>query len=528
MNQRLHRHTGKNGTLFFHYLFVAGLLSLICPSFAGCNRNEAPVKTVELSSGSEDHSGHDHSHDHSRQDSLDSPSTRGNLSVNGKTTSDLKKADLKEDLWTTRGEDWPEFLGDDRNGKSNEKGILTDWTSDKLKVVWQTDVGEGYGIGSISKGRYYQFDRDEGAARLRCLHAESGRLLWEFKYQSNYVDTYGYDSGPRCSPVIDQGKVYIFGVEGLLHCLNAVNGEKIWSFDTTGKYGVVQNFFGIASTPVIHDDLLIVMVGGSPAESQDLPAGQLDQVEPNHSAIVAFDKLTGAVNYASVNDLASYVSLKVVSIDGQDILLAWAREKIHGLDPTNGEELFSIPWRARTLESVNASTPVVSGNKIFISECYGPGSMLFEVVRNEDTWEPTILWKDDKRRDKSLQAHWNTPILHEGKLYASSGRHTNEAELRCVDLETGKVHWTQPGLTRCSLTYVDEHLVVMAENGMLFLAKATPERFEMVTRYDTLMDDKIKFRYPCWAAPIVSHGLMFIRGKDKLVCFRLIEQDQQN
>ena len=268
----------------------------------------------------------------------------------------------QEDLGTrSQGVDWPTFLGPTGDGKSSETGILTDWSGGKLRVVWQAKTGEGYGIGSVANGRYYHFGRIKGKATLRCLHAETGQLLWEFAYESDYQDMYGYDSGPRASPLIEDGRVYIYGVEGMLHCLDAITGKEIWKLDTMERFGVIQNFFGVASTPVVFEDLLIVMVGGSPVESQRVPVGALNLVKPNGSGLIALDKKTGEFKYQVIDDLASYSSLKLANFSGAPMLLAWMRGSLHGIEPRTGESVFEFPWRSRKLESVSLGKPLAGG-----------------------------------------------------------------------------------------------------------------------------------------------------------------------
>jgi outer membrane protein assembly factor BamB len=183
----------------------------------------------------------------------------------------------------SKGVDWPTFLGPTGDGKSTETGIRRDWSGDKLPVLWQRALEESYGIGSTAAGRLYQPDRRGDKAGLVCMNARTGKDIWAFEYRTEYVDMYGYNGGPRCSPVIDGQRVYLFGVEGILHCLDAATGRVIWKVDTAGRFGVVQNFFGVGSTPVVDQNLLLVMVGGSPRESHDLPRGRLDQVVGNGS-----------------------------------------------------------------------------------------------------------------------------------------------------------------------------------------------------------------------------------------------------
>ena len=191
------------------------------------------------------------------------------------------------------GIDWPSFLGPNRDSKSPETGLLETWPAEGPPIVWQRELGEGYGIGSTSEGRYFQFDRIGNEARLVALDAATGELLWEFTYPSLYSDLFGYDGGPRASPVIDGDRVYIYGVEGMLHCLDVTDGNVHWKLNVNRKFGVVQNFFGVGSTPLVEGDLLLVMVGGSPPESQAVALGALDEVESDGSGIVAFDKHHG-------------------------------------------------------------------------------------------------------------------------------------------------------------------------------------------------------------------------------------------
>ncbi len=428
--------------------------------------------------------------------------------------------DSVQNLWTRQtGCDWPTFLGPSGNGASPETGILTDWRTDKLRIVWRKKLGEGYGMGSVSAGRYFHFDRHNGEARVRCFRAETGKELWEFRYPSNYNDLYGYDSGPRASPVVDNDRVYLFGVEGMLHCLQTDTGRLIWRLDTAKEFGVIQNFFGVASTPVIYKNLLLVMVGGSPPESQNVPPGQIDRVKPNGSGVVAFDKFTGKVRYRIADELASYATIKLSTLNSRPVALAWLRGSLVQFDPDSGEVIWEFPWRSRKLESVNASTPVVDQQYVFLSECYELGSVLLKIVG--DQYE--IVWSDKGKREKSMEAHWNTPVMIDGMIYGCSGRHSGGAELRCVEFLSGKVRWSQPGYARSSLTSIDGHLILLDEQGKLALLRENSDRFDLVTEFEG-GKDAIRFKPPCWAAPIVSHGLMFVRGKDELVCFDLIPE----
>ena len=418
------------------------------------------------------------------------------------------------------GADWPKFLGPTADSKSPETGLLTKWGPCGPPVVWHRKLGTGYGIGAVAEGRFYQFDRIEDQARLTCLDAHRGTPLWKFEYPTEYEDLLGYNNGPRSSPVIDGWRVYIFGPEGLLQCVDARDGKLVWKVDTAKKFGVVQNFFGVGSTPVVEKDLLMVMVGGSPADSQDAGRFDLDRVVGNGSGIVAFDKRTGQVKYAITDELASYSTPQLATIDGRRWCFVFARGGLVAFDPATGKVDFHYPWRARLRDSVNASTPVVVGNEVLISETYGPGSSLLRVKPGGYD----VVWRDPPERNKALQCHWNTPIYHQGYLYGSSGRHSGEAELRCIEWKSGKIQWSQPGLGRASLLYVDGHFICLGEDAELRLVRATEKEYVEVARaiVRETSDGPPLLKPPAWAAPILAHGLLYVRGEDRLVCLRLI------
>jgi outer membrane protein assembly factor BamB len=417
------------------------------------------------------------------------------------------------------GTDWPTFLGPTGDNKSSETGFDFSWQTAPPRLVWTRELGESYGIGSVSQGRYLQFDYKSNRPVLLCLNSQTGELLWDFSYSSQYRDLYNYSPGPRTTPLVDQDRVYIQGAEGMLFCLELDDGKLLWRLDTEKKYGVIQNFFGVGSCPVVYRDLLILMVGGSPREDHLIPPGQLDRVRGNGTAVVALDKRSGEEQYRLSEELASYATPRILLGHDRDWGFVFARGGLIAFDPRSGSQDFYFPWRARMPESVNASTPVVWDRYVFISETYGPGSALLEF--HPGRYE--IVWQDDERkRDKSLQTHWNTPIYHEGHLYASSGRHAHNAELRCIEAMTGEVKWSEPGLARASLLFADGHFICLSEDGTLRVIRANPERYELVSEFTPASDQgEPLLKYPAWAAPTLAHGLLYVRGKDRLLCYEL-------
>jgi outer membrane protein assembly factor BamB len=417
------------------------------------------------------------------------------------------------------------MLGPTANGHSAETGILTDWSDGKLAMRWSKDTGTGYGNGVTSQGRWFQFDRFGDIERLSCYNAETGDQLWVSESPVEYEDMYGYNNGPRSSAVVDRDRVFIFGVAGRLAAVDVLTGKILWENDTSKTYGVIQNFFGVGSTPCVFENLLIVMVGGSPSSQKNNPPIRLDQVKPNGTAIVAFDKRTGQEVYRIGNYLASYSAPIVANMHGQPWCIVLVREGLMVFDPRDGTKEVFFPWRASTMESVNAAWPIVVDHRIFISETYEKGSVWLDF----DGHQLKPFWTDLKlQKYQSMRAHWATPIHRDGFLFGCSGRNEPDADFRCVRLEDGAIQWVHRNRDRTNCLLVDGHLVVLGEHGLLQLVKATPERFELVTEMDLgeakAGDGRPWLESPSWAPPVLSHGLLYLRGRNRVVCLDLISQ----
>ncbi|MYA99352.1 PQQ-binding-like beta-propeller repeat protein, partial [Candidatus Poribacteria bacterium] len=210
---------------------------------------------------------------------------------------------------------WPDFLGPTRNSKSQEKIDIRPWGKAGPPVVWHKQIGTSYGAPTVANGCLFIFARHRNMARLTCMESTTGNELWRYEYPTAYEDMYGYNNGPRCCPVIDEDRVYIFGADGILHCVRVSDGKGLWKIDTMAQFHVVQNFFGVASAPAVEGELLIVQIGGSPPGSPKDIWGANGSPDPNGSGIVAFNKHTGEVVYQIADELASYASPIFTTID---------------------------------------------------------------------------------------------------------------------------------------------------------------------------------------------------------------------
>ena len=415
--------------------------------------------------------------------------------------------------------DWPDFLGPERNGKSQEKINIAPWQKAGPPVLWAKEIGTSYGAPTIANGRVYIFARHGDMARLTCLESDTGNELWQYEYSTHYEDMYGYNNGPRCCPIVDEDRIYIFGAEGELHCVSTQNGKRLWKVDTVTKFNVVQNFFGVASAPAVEGELLIVQIGGSPPGTPKNIWASNGKPKPNSSGIVAFNKHTGEVVYQIADELASYASPVFATINGRRWGFAFLRGGLVGFEPETGKIDFHYPWRHPKIESVNASCSVVYNDLVFISESYGIGSSVIQVRPGGYK----VVWKDRANsRNKAMELHWNTAIHHEGYLYGSSGRHAGGADLRCVEFKTGKVMWRQQVNERASLLWVNDYFIYLGEYGRLMLLKCTPEKAKLISQaVPTDKNGRQLINYPAWAAPVLANGRLYIRGKNRLVCFEL-------
>jgi outer membrane protein assembly factor BamB len=423
--------------------------------------------------------------------------------------------------------DWPRFLGKTFDGVAAAPKVGIDWAAEPT-FLWSSEVGDGYGIGTVADGRYFQFDAVSqspamhGVERLRCMDVTSGKVLWTKTQPFQYQDMLGYEGGPRASPSIEGDRVITMGVTGLLSCRNADDGKLLWSVETNQKYGVVQNFFGVGSSPLVLGDRVIVMVGGSPAEDQNIAPMRLDRVSANGSAVVALDLKSGKQLWKCGQDLASYSSPRPIVVAGETLVLIFARSGLMAIDPEQGQVRWQFEHRAEILESVNAMMPVVDSDHVFISECYEVGSALLRVDAN--SWK--VIWQDPPRdrRRQSMRCHWATPILVDGYLYGCSGRNASDSDFRCIDFQTGELQWSDPRRIRSSVTRVGDHLIVLEERGLLQLIKANPQQLEVVAAWDLGLPagNRPALKYPCWSAPIVVGTKLLLRGTDQVICLELV------
>ena len=421
----------------------------------------------------------------------------GSNPVEGQAVTHRAPTALASDAVT---DDWASFLGPSHNAVSAETRLRRNLPP---PLVWELPKGSGYASPAVVGDRLLFIHRIADDEVIECLHAETGASRWRFRYPTAYEDRYGYNNGPRSSPVIDGNRVFTVGAEGVLNCLDLETGEGVWRVEFRADYGVTQDFFGTASTPLVEGDVLIFNVGG-----------------PRSACVVGFDAATGRERWRAGDWGPSYASPVPATVHGQRRVFVFAGGEsrppgggLLSLDPATGTIDFTLSHRSRTYESVNAACPVVFGNNVFISASYRAGGTLVEVLPD---FTHRVAWTTGE-----FALHFNTPIHRDGYLYGFDGRNQGDASLACVDVANGRVVWREAptwterfeqngqsresilGTARGSLLAVDGQFVCLGEFGHLLWMDLTDQGYTEVSRTWLFAARE------SWTLPVLSRGLLY-------------------
>lgn len=387
------------------------------------------------------------------------------------------------------GQDWPQFRGQSRDGVVPGQESLPAFPAGGPRLVWERAVGSGFSAPAVTGGRLLLFHRQGGMEVVEALQAVDGKRIWEFAYETTYKDDFGFENGPRATPVIANGRVFTFGAAGVLHCLDLETGAKRWSVDTHAEFGVRKGFFGAASTPLVLDGRVIANIGGAEG-----------------AGIVAFDAESGAKVWTATDHEASYSSPVAARIDGGLLAIFFTREGLVAVEPESGHVAYERRWRSRSRASVNAATAVVLGDIVFLSASYGTGAIAMRLRGGQIE----VLWSGEDVIDN----HYSSCVRSGSTLFGFHGRQEYGQSFRAADLVSGEVLWSSDRLPAGSVLRVGDRLLLLLETGELLLAAASREKFEVLARAQILGRETRAF-------PAVANGLLFARDKDTLVCLRL-------
>ena len=421
-------------------------------------------------------------------------------------------------------EDWMDFLGPSHNAISRETRLLSKFDESGPNIVWEVEKGEGYAAPAVIGERVILFHRLEDTEVIECLHAESGQRFWKQSYPSQYRDRYGFGNGPRCQPISDGEFVYTLGVEAIFSCWELATGQLLWQRDLKADFSLTLDFFGVGATPLLEGDLIIVNTGAS-----------------NGPCVAAFNKRTGAMIWGAGDQWGpSYASpIPADTVAGRRVFVfagGESRPATGGLlviDPTDGSIDCRFPWRGGRYESVNASSPVIVDNRVYISECYGAGGAMLEISPDGSCSE---MWNNE-----ILNTHFMTAIHKDGYLYGIDGHGPRNAPIVCIELETGKEMWrTEPewitpvssqGQSQeynlapalASFLLVDGRCLVLGQYGHLAWIDLNPDGYKELDRTHLFLARQT------WALPTLSRGLLYVVQNDpgiddsdtRLICYDL-------
>ncbi len=388
--------------------------------------------------------------------------------------------------------DWPQFMGPTRDGVVEGKLPAVGWLATP-EPLWTLEVGRGFSGPLVVGDRAILHHRQGNEEVLEAVDRETGRRIWKAVQPTAYEDDFGFDDGPRATPCVRDGVVYAFGAEGRLKAVRLVDGSTVWNRALGRELKAAKGFFGIAPSPLWVSGRLVVQLGGS-----------------DGAGVVALDPATGREIWRATRDEAGYASPVVAKVGDKERVVIFNREGVRVLDPEGGRVLGEVPWRARMHASVNGATPLAGGDGVFVTTSYGVGANWLE-------WAPDGSLRTKWSNDESLSAHFVTPVRRGAQVYGFHGRQEQGAEIRCVELQTGKVRWASPRLGTGSMLIWGDRLFALLESGEWVVAEAGTEGWKELFRHQVLGQGTR-------AVPALDRGILFARDKSRWVALRLVNE----
>jgi outer membrane protein assembly factor BamB len=429
-------------------------------------------------------------------------------------------------LTTARADDWPQWLGPQRDGVWRETGILKDFPADGPKIRWRAPLGAGYTGPAVVGGRVYVMDRQlknsasnptdpfqrgtiPGSERVLCLDESNGNIVWTNEYNCPY--TVSYPAGPRATPLVSGGKVYTLGTEGNLLCLDATTGKKIWAHELKKDYNLETPLWGFSAAPLLDGQKLICLVGG------------------DGSTAVAFDKDTGKELWKALSAKEpGYCPPMIFEAGGKRQLIIWHPQSVNSLDPDTGKLYWSQPYTARS--GLSVPTPRKSGDRLFITSFYN-GPMMLQL--DSEKPEAKVLWRGKgtgERNTDGIHSIISTPFFEGDYIYGVC----SYGQLRCLKAATGERVWETFKATsgdkevrwaNAFLIKNGDRFFLPNEKGDLIIAKLTPRGYDEISRTHLLdPTNRDPGRMVVWSHPAFANRSVYARNDKEIVCASLAEK----
>jgi len=409
-----------------------------------------------------------------------------------------------------RADEWPQWRGPQRDGVWREDGLIQKFAGAQIALRWKAPVANGYSGPTVAEGRVYVTDRlvePKQVERVHCFDWESGGKLWTHSYDCRY-EKVSYQDGPRAAVSIDEGRAFALGTMGHLHCLDAATGDVLWARDLNREYRIVMPIWGIAASPLVDGDRVIVQIGGS-----------------DGACIVAFDTQSGEEIWKALDDRASYAAPIIVEEGGQRVLVCWTGDHVAGLVPETGRVLWKHPFQP-TRMVIGIATPVYDRQRLFVTSFYD-GSLMLRLGMKARSAEP--MWRrlgPDEKQTDGLHSIISTPLIQGEHVYGVD----SYGELRCLDAASGDRIWedrTAVDRNRWANIHMvrnGERIWMFNEQGELIISRLSESGFQEISRAQLIAPTPgqlARREGVCWSHPAYAYRHVFARNDKHLVCASL-------
>ncbi|MEM8668953.1 MAG: PQQ-binding-like beta-propeller repeat protein [Planctomycetota bacterium] len=387
-------------------------------------------------------------------------------------------------------DDWPQWRGPERDGKSSEKGLLKQWPDDGPPLAWSIEgVGGGYSSIAIADKNIFTLGDLEDGCYAIALSESDGSQIWKTKLGAAGGHR-GYP-GPRSTPTVDGDQVFVLNQHGDLACLNTADGNLLWSVNLEDDFGgKMMSGWRYSESPLVDGKQVIVTPGGK------------------QGAVLALDRSNGEKIWQTGDwtDPAGYSSVIIANILGTRQYVQLTGRSVAGLVPETGEVL----WRAeRQGKTAVITTPVVNGDVVFVTSAYGVGCNGFKISKDGDSWATEELYAN-----KNIANHHGGVLLLDGHVFGSSG-----GTFCCLEIDSGDLAFKGRSVGKGATTFADGHLYLRSEAGPIALIEATTEGLVEKGRFDQPQRSGRK----AWAHPVVAGGKLYLRDQDVLLCYDISE-----
>ena len=373
----------------------------------------------------------------------------------------------------------------------NTSGLADSWPASGPKRIWTRPLGDGYSAIAGENGLLYTAYRNPGHETIVALNAETGKTVWEYSYPTVFTNSFNekVGPGPYAMPQVIGDRVVTASAVGKIHSLDKRTGKVVWSHELYSEFHGSHLIYGYSCHALPYKDTLIFLAGG---------AGD---------AAIAFRQNDGAVVWKSLQFTNAYSSPLLINVDGEQQVAAVAAKSVFGFRPATGELLWSHPHE--TPYGLAVSTPAWGpGNLLFVASAYGVGARVVQLHQSGGKTAVKELWYDPH-----LELHVGTAIQRDGWIYISTG-YNGPVLMSAVEMKTGKIGWRQRGFAKAQLVWADGKLILADEDGTLALCRATPEKFEVLSKFSALENI-------AWTPPTLVGTRLYVRDRKTIVAFDL-------